>query len=409
MKILILHVANTFNYGTMMMAQNLINTLKDSTEQEISFYTDIKDDDNMKRLKEATGIEKIYFDEKMNLHEKGNSKIRKIREILNMRKHAKEVSDFYDKIIFLGGDDFSELYAKNIKEKFLILVELTKIKYLNYEKKVVLLGQTIGPYTGIRKFYAKKIFQNVNIITRDQISHDTMKNEYNVDSKVSKDLAFIDLQFQNDYIAKADEILEEYGLKKEQYITIVGTQLIRLYTKNEKDFMNSFIKIIEKVKKSFPNKKIVWLSHVTTRPPARNDNFLLDKINTECNNYINENMIVIREEMLPIKARTILGNGYLTISCRMHAAVSTFQMGKPAIALSYSSKYYGVIGQGLEMENLIIEAKNDSIWKENIDELVEQKIDYIKENYDELVTKIKENVNKCKNIAKKDIKSILTK
>lgn len=409
MKILILHVANTFNYGTMMMAQNLINTLKDSTEQEISFYTDIKDDDNMNRLKEATGIEKIYFDEKMNLHEKGNSKIRKIREILNIRKHAKEVSDFYDKIIFLGGDDFSELYAKNIKEKFLIFVELTKIKYLNYEKKVVLLGQTIGPYTGIRKFYAKKIFRNVNIITRDQISHDTMKNEYNVGSKVSKDLAFIDLQFQNDYIAKADEILEEYGIKKDQYITIVGTQLIRLYTKDEKDFINSFIKIIEKVKKSFPNKKIVWLSHVTTRPPARNDNFLLDKINTECNNYINENMIVIREEMLPIKARIILGNGYLTISCRMHAAVSTFQMGKPAIALSYSPKYYGVIGQGLEMENLIIEAKKDSIWKENIDELVEQKIDYIKENYDELATKIKENVNKCKNIAKKDIKSILTK
>lgn len=41
----------------------------------------------------------------------------------------------------------------------------------------------------------------------------------------------------------------------------------------------------------------------------------------------------------------------------MHAAVSTFQMGKPAICLSYSPKYKGVISDGLNLSELVIEAK----------------------------------------------------
>lgn len=402
MKILILHVSNTFNYGTMMMAQNLINTIQQQAKEEVSFYVDIKDEDNLNRLKEATGIQEIYIDQKMKKIEAGSQK-EKIKGIFCVKKHMEEVSQFYDKIIFLGGDDFSELYARNFKDKLWILLDLRKIKYLNCEGKVILLGQTIGPYTGIKKYYAKKVFRRIKIITRDDSSYKVMKEEYNVDSEISRDLAFIDLQFQDDYKKQADEILNQYQLKKNEYVTIVGTQLIKLYTKEEKDFKEQFVEIIKKVKERFPDKKVVWLSHVTTRLPSRSDNTLLEEINHEYDNFITKNMVVIKEEMLPVKARILLGNGYMTITCRMHAAVSTFQMGKPAVCLSYSPKYEGVIGQGLQMEELIIEAKGDTIWKSQIIDKVNEKITYVQKHYEEITAKIDGNVEKCKEKARNTI------
>ena len=118
--------------------------------------------------------------------------------------------------------------------------------------------------------------------------------------------------------------------------------------------------------------------------------------------------MVIREQILPVEARIILGHAYFTITCRMHSAVSSFQMGKPAICLSYSSKYKGVIADGLKMNNLVIEAKNEELWKNEIVELVNNKIEYVEENYDDLKMKIRENVNNCKNIVEETLNEIAT-
>lgn len=409
MKILILHVANTYNYGTMMMAQNLINELNKNIVQNVSFYVDIKTEDNLTRLKEATGINNIYIDTKMDYNPKGNKIIRKLKQIINIKKHAKQVSDCYDKIIFLGGDDFSEIYSTNFKARLSILLYLKKVKYLNSNKNVILLGQTIGPYTGIRKIYAKKALKNIKIITRDTLSHEIMKNEYNINSEISTDLALLDLNMQQEYISKADEILKKYNLEENEYITIVGTQLLKLYTKNEELFVKTFFDIIKNIQDKYPKKKIVWLSHVLTPAPSRNDNYLLDAINKITDNYINQNLTIINTPVLPVEARIILGYGYLTLTCRMHAAVSTLQMGKPAICLSYSPKYKGVIGQSLGMNDLIIEAKNDKIWEEEIIALINDKIEYIDKNYKQITTNIKNNVNKAQKQIEESIKKLIQK
>ena len=131
-------------------------------------------------------------------------------------------------------------------------------------------------------------------------------------------------------------------------------------------------------------------------------------INSKYNNYINENLTVIKEQILPVEARIILGHAYFTLTCRMHAAVSSFQMGKPAICLSYSSKYKGVIAEGLKMNNLVIEAKNEELWQSGIVDIVNEKVDYVEKNYDDLTKKIKENVSNCQEIVKKTLDEIAT-
>ncbi len=396
MKILLKHINNTFNYGSMMMAENTIAYLNLKLNCDTEFYIDAKEQRDLDRLKKATKYEKIYFDlQEMDNFSK-NKTIRRIQKLFKRASNNNKIRKFYDYVIFLGGDDFSEFYIKGIIDKIYIVMGILELQYLNKNKNVVLLGQTVGPYTGLRKFIAKRVFPNIKVYTRDDINLEIMKKEYGISAKESRDLAFLDLNLQEKYINNKNKILGKYNLSEDEYITVVGTELLNLYCSKQEDFMNGFVSIVKKLKEKYLNKKIVWLSHVTSYPPNLSDNYLLNLINSEYDKFIDKNMVVISERMLPVEARIILGGGYLTVTCRMHAAVSTFQMKKPAICLSYSPKYKGVIADGLNMHDLVIEAKSDEIWKNDIAEIVLDKTDYIDKNYFSLQKKIKSNVEECK-------------
>lgn len=230
-----------------------------------------------------------------------------------------------------------------------------------------------------------------------------MKKNLNVNVEESRDLAFLELPLEEKMKKEKKAILDKYHLKENEYITIVGTALAQYYTKNINNFYEQYIQMIKNLMKKYKNKKIVWLSHVTVQPPGVSDNTMLDKLNQMSNNFINENLIVIKEPLLPVEARCILGSGYYTITSRMHAAISTFEMGKPAICLSYSVKYKGVISNGLGMNKLVIEAKNDELWEKGILESIDDKINYVEENYEFLLKKINENIEKCKKSVQKSL------
>ncbi len=406
MKILLKHISNTFNYGSMMMAENTIQYFKNKLNNDIEFYIDAKEDRDLNRLKESTKHEKIFFDEQSTYKVSNNKIIRKIEKIFKDSTNNKKISDYYDYIIFLGGDDFSEFYMTGFKGKIYSCLSILKLKSLNKNKNIILLGQTVGPYTGIRKFLAKKVFKNLKVITRDDINLKVMKNEYGIIAIPSRDLAFLDLTLQKEYELKYEDILKKYKLENNKYITIIGTELIKHYSSNQDEFINGFVDMIKALKEKYQDKEIVWLSHVTSYPPNLSDNYLLDLINKNCDDFINKNMIVIKERILPVEARIILGHGYLTVTCRMHAAVSTFQTGKPAICLSYSPKYRGVIADGLNMHNLVIESKNDELWKNNIANFVLEKTNYVDGNYELLQNEIKENVEKCKVIVNDTLENL---
>ena len=157
--------------------------------------------------------------------------------------------------------------------------------------------------------------------------------------------------------------------------------------------------IIQEILKKYPNKYIVLLSHVFCKNSS--DSSMIEKIN------ITNNNIKITDILLPSEARTILGNAYLTITGRMHAALSTFQMGKPAISLSYSVKYKGVISDGLDLSDLVIE-KDKEMWdKFRVSSIINDKIEYIDENYIELKSKILKNVNSSKSMIEESITGLV--
>lgn len=392
MKILLKNISNTFNYGSMMMAENLITYLNKKIN-DLEFYIEAFTNEDVERLKKATNYSRIFCDKvlKIDLITKRIKYIRVLERKLRTRKHLIKAAKYYDAIIVLGGDDFSEIYYKFPKDNLEIKFVFDEIKTFNKYSKLFMIGQTIGPYSGTRVNMAKEAFENVKIYTRDDETTKYMKNIFEIETKTSRDLAFLDLNLQDEYLKNAKSYLKKHDLKENDYVTIVGTGLISKYCKEEKDMIDAFYNLIKRLKKS--KEKIVCLSHVFT-PDGINDNILYKKIDDKYNNYITKNCIVIDEKLLPVEARIILGFGKYTITCRMHAAVSTFQMGKPAICIAYSKKYKGVIADGLDMPEFVLDAKEEKFW-DDFEEKIMMKVEFINKEKS-IDKKIKKNVNTCK-------------
>lgn len=403
MKIYLKNIPNSYNYGSMMMAENVITYLNKQFEQEeIEFYTEAKTENDLKRLIQATKHKKIFrnpISDTRVITEKIKY-VRYIERKIRIKMKLNKLAEFYDAIIILGGDDYAETYYKLPQANDAMKANFRNLKKLSMLTKVFMVGQTIGPYTGKRIKWASDAFVDIDIYSRDDVSAKYVKNVLYKQTKKTRDLAFLDLGLQKEYEAHKKEILNKYGLEENGYITIVGTGLIKHYTKNEDHFIDSFYNMIKAVKEKYKDKKIVWLSHVLTPGTTYNDLYLLDRINERYDNYINSNCVVINTPVLPAEARMVLGLGYFTVTCRMHAAVSTYQMNKPAICLSYSKKYEGVISNGIGRGDLVIEAKDDTLWQKGIANIVLEKSDYVIENYQRLIEEIVSRVDDCKQMVK---------
>lgn len=393
MKIYIKNVSNTFNYGSMMMAENLITYLNKELSILPKYYIDAKEEIHVTRLKESTKYHEIYMDKAYSLKE-GTPKniLDKVFKKLK-REYTYSIKKCpYDIVIVLGGDDYSEIYYKIPEQSKYVINILKQLDKLNKKAKVFMLGQTIGPYTGERLECAKRVFSNVKILTRDDVSCNYIKETMDINAIKMRDLAFLDLRLEEECVCKAQEILNEYSLKENEYITVVGSGLYSCYTNNENEYNKAFINILNLLKAKYLDKKIVVLSHVSNKDKVHSDTTFISKIQKN----IPEDVIVIDEQMLPVKARIILGYGYFTVTYRMHAAVSTYHMLKPAICFAYSPKYVGVIGDGLNRHDLIISLDKENFKSENILKELDKKIEYLENNRENIIKEISESTAICK-------------
>jgi colanic acid/amylovoran biosynthesis protein len=176
------------------------------------------------------------------------------------------------------------------------------------------------------------------------------------------------------------------GLIGEEYITLVPGGHISLYTKDKSAYIRSWVQLVRDLLGNgvHLSKKIVFLPHVT-RPEDDREiiHLIVDSLSGK--GEAPERFCILEEELFPHQLRQILGNGYLTITSRMHAAVSAFQRKKPAIALAHSVKYDGVIGQSLECPELVVHCAADLI-KEPVQfsQAVQRKVSYVDQHYEQI-------------------------
>lgn len=401
-KILIKNFKNLNNYGSGMMGLVTIDKIFKELNGDVQFYSDFDEYANLDEIKKELNNKNI--DLKVFEPEIAQSKSRLLKPFYTLYNllNTKDVKHF-DLIIVLGGDDLSEYYGKHIWPLLLSFYSWS------FKTKVVLLGQSIGPFNfWLNRFVFRRLSNRSKIFTRDKFCFDYIQNDLGLkkDVTLSGDLAFLDLPLQNSFEYQ-NEVLKKYNLIPNDYITIVISGLFGKYYTNDKvEYFNCFKELVLKIRTNpaIKNKKICFLAH--TFPPHGNEGELLEEFQEYTNGI--DKLVFIKEKIYQGAARFVLGNGMLTITGRMHASVSTFQMGKPSISLSYSVKYRGVIGNNLGQNDLIIEANAPELWKSGeIVEMISKKIEYILDNYDALTSDIMKNIEKQKTLVNKAFDNIL--
>jgi len=409
----ILHAQNTFNNGSFMMLINLIwYYVKHVPDQSrITFWVELDGEENYARLMSALPQE---------LFSRGQVEIRqlalKITSIDNsstLRKAIRLFAKYFrhpanfrklgiDSVIILGGDDISEYY-----KKWMILSDLYRIYRYSLKFPTILAGQTIGPFKGLREKVAAKCLSGTLIYTRDEISAFYLKDRLMLPEKKirqSADLCFPDLPGQE----TASAVLESYGLTPDQYITLVPGGYYALYTSDREGYINSWVHLTKKLleEEAYIKMRIVLLPHVT-RPEDDRKMILAIHQSLTGNGGASERLCLIEKEMMPHQLRSILGNGHLTVSSRMHAALSTFQMRKPAIALGYSVKYDGVIGRSVQCPQLVVNCSSRLLSDpERFSFEVLSKTSYIEENYQQLIKHLETRIPQLKALAEDQIREI---
>ena len=309
----------------------------------------------------------------------------------------------FDMLIVLGGDDLSEYYSP-----WAPALALIRKWRASFRTRVILLGQTVGPFhRSLNKFLARRLMPRMELYTRDELNATYLSEEFGLHPRLSADLALCDLPLQQE-IGLAP--LSDYRLKKAEYVTVIvsGCQSGgKYYCRSTETYVARFREIIRCLLADprLAGKQIVLLAH--TFGSHGDEPATIRAVVKGLSPDERKRIVTIPEKIGPIRARAILGHGLLTVTGRMHAAVSTFQGGRPAIALSYSAKYEGVIGRGLGRSDLIIEANDDKLWESGrIVELVADKTNYVLTRYDHLCHEIVERVTAARQQAEETLRNL---
>lgn len=394
-KILIKHFPNLNNYGTGMMGlvllQYLVERFGDDLEITCDFSSDRVIPEVLEELPRNVRLNRFLPAGKARMDAIKFGLFKKTYQLYDAVKadHLKE----FDGIVVLGGDDLSEYYGKYSAAK-----EAFALSCAGKKTEIFLLGQTIGPFQRfLNRFFVKRLLKRAITMLRDPWTYSYLKDSLHVDDKNLRrgaDLAFCDLPLQADRSVE-EEILGHYHLERNGYVTIIVSALQRegYYCRDKAKYLDAWRALVERIAShhALEDKKICLLAH--TFGGYGDEAEYLEELYRLLSPEAKSRIVRIQDRILPTRARFVLGNGMFTITGRMHAGVSTFQMGKPAILLSYSKKYEGVFGQGLGREDLIIECNDDELWESGeIVTLISRKIDDVIDRYDTLTKEIKAGV-----------------
>ena len=254
MNIYVYNCPNTFNYGSMMMGENFISSFNKTTGEKNKYYVETDDSINIERLQKATGISEIYAVEQNCLFKPETTKKDYILGYVRLKKIISDFINTIDLVVILGGDDFTEDYGW--KRPIVNGIKFNMLKRAGL--KVVMLGQTMGPYKSFRKPVMKYLLSKIDkIYPRDPITYNYLEGMGLSNIDITDDLALLTLSKQ------------EKKERTKQYITYCPSELIYRFSKegNRQDWIDFNLFMIDKLMSDYPTKKIVLLPHVT-RPEA---------------------------------------------------------------------------------------------------------------------------------------------
>ncbi|MCW4001027.1 MAG: polysaccharide pyruvyl transferase family protein [Candidatus Bathyarchaeota archaeon] len=276
-----------------------------------------------------------------------------------------------DLIVDLGGDTFSDDYgflASCMHCYSLFLAILLGKPYF-------VCSQTIGPFkTPLTRFFARFILARAQMITvREGLTQKYLLNNLKLALsnrlKLVPDLAFL-LEPENPIEIK--KLLLRKGIRQGDVPIIIvnPSNLIWRYMFPQlslEERYAQYTRIMARMVDDLPPEAaVVLVPHVTARKSEAgkyknvNDTAAIFSIYQEIKNKSRVHLIT--EDLDPREIKGIIKAADLLIGCRMHAVIAALSSGTPTVALSYSNKTMGIIGELLGLRDIIVNVRdqNDS-------------------------------------------------
>ncbi len=347
MNIYILHASNTYNYGSMMMAENFIHYFEAESNIENTYYIETDDIDNTQnRLRTATGLESIIAVPMGSLYRKGAISKKELLLSVVLKMHV--LSDLAMKmnmVVVLGGDDYTEDYGWRA-----LVSQLLRINVIAGRMKVYFIGQTMGPFYSFRRLLARYFLSKADaVMVRDKITYEYLSKMglHNIDE--IPDLALMPLT------------REGQAPQKARYICLFPSELIYHYSKSQsrKECLDFYVRVCENLVTEYADYELVLLPHVL-KPESSDDRVMTRDIYNALGDGIKSRTHFPENEMLPYEVRGYIKSSAFIVSARMHPVISALECGVPAICFSYSRKYWGILGEGYKLEDYILDVRSST-------------------------------------------------
>lgn len=266
-------------------------------------------------------------------------------------------------IVDLGGDNFSDDtgFGGSLVHSYSLLFTLL------FNRPFIICSQSIGPFrTFFTRVLAKYILNKACLITaREPITENYLLYDLKIRSnhlQLIPDLAFI---LKETEIEETMKFLKRAGVPLDKPIICVNpSQLISKYIfPNKNNGYECYTNLMADIIDNLPNNTtVILIPNVVGRSmqvwgPFMNvdDRLAIESIFKKVRN---KSRVHVINELNLHYIKGIIKLADLFIGCRMHAIISALSVGTPTIALAYSHKTLGTVGELLGLKELVIDVRH---------------------------------------------------
>lgn len=301
-----------------------------------------------------------------------------------------------DVVIVLGGDVFTESYGGlDALEELLALHTLRRVT----KKPVLLLGQSIGPFTGWRKHIMLNLLKSFDTITcRDPLTYKYLLMNGLQNVYLTSDLAFLPLPKERsptDIIAK-----------DRKSVVLIPSLLLHQYMPyaSYENYVGFWAELaLEIIKMGY---RVILMPHAFNHL-MDDDRLAVGDVEIELrlrgDRESFNDIKIIRELPLPSYARNVVfSEAKIVVTARMHGAISALVRGAVPLNLSYNAKSHALLSFYIGEENLVIDVRSVRCINE-LKNKVLRRLSHIHEEYDVLQHNIRKKYNNFRSNAFKNI------
>lgn len=246
-----------------------------------------------------------------------------------------------DIAIALGGDIFSSDYGSDSLKRHVATIEEAQAN----GTPTVFLAQSIGPFTSEADVATMRgaLDRSSLLTVRERLTQDYMASAFKLGPEravLTADIAFL---LEPSAPERAEAILAHLGLEPGKFVAMSASQGITTFSTLGGDDAhdNAWIEAIETVLRTTDHSVLI-VPHVQAPLPANNDARIAFRLIEKLN--FNPRVKAAFGPYTASDFKALIARSRFLIGERMHACIAALSSGVPLIAVGYSIKARGIMG-----------------------------------------------------------------